>query len=109
MTAMTLLFSLLMLFLAPWPQQNERRNAGGRSGNDELTLDGARPIMDNARVTVWDFTWTRGVPEAMERTTSNAIWVSIAPVTDRPFTGRRARCGRRRRLQAPRRDRSSSS
>ncbi len=36
--------------------------------------------MDNARVTVWDFTWTRGVPEAMERTTSDAIWVSIAPV-----------------------------
>ena len=74
---MMLLFSLLTLLFAPWQQQPERRNQGV---NDELTLDGTRPIMDNARVTVWDFTWTRGVPEAMERTTSNAIWVSIAPV-----------------------------
>ena len=76
MTGMMLLFSLLMWLLAPW-QQSERRALGL---NGALTLDGSRPIMDNARVTVWDFTWTRGVPEAMERTTSNAIWVSIAPV-----------------------------
>src|SRR4051812_13496749 len=59
MTAMMLLFSLLMLFLAP-SQQPDRRSPGGPGANDELTLDGARPIMDNARVTVWDFTWTRG-------------------------------------------------
>lgn len=77
MTRMMLFLTLLTLFLAPWQQQPERRNPGV---NDELTLDGTRPIMDNARVTVWDFTWTRGVPGAMERTTSNAIWVSIAPV-----------------------------
>jgi hypothetical protein len=73
MTGMMLLFTLLTLLLAPW--QRERPN-----GSDPLTLDGAHPILDNARVTVWDFTWTRGVPEAMERTTSNAIWVSVAPV-----------------------------
>ena len=65
--------SLLLMLLTPW--QRERPGV-----NNALTLDGARPIMDNARVTVWDFTWTRGVPEAMERTTSNAIWVSVAPV-----------------------------
>jgi hypothetical protein len=77
MAAMMLLFSLLTLMLAPWQQQPERRNPGL---NDALTLDGARPILDNARVTVWDFTWTRGVPEAMERTTSAAIWVSVTPI-----------------------------
>ena len=74
MAAMMLVFSLLIWLLAPG-QQRERP-----SSIDALTLDGARPIMDNARVTVWDFTWTRGVPEVMERTTSNAIWVSLAPV-----------------------------
>jgi hypothetical protein len=76
MAGMMFFFTLLTLFLAPW-QQPERGNPGL---NDALTLDGSRPIMDNERVAVWDFTWTRGVPEAMERTTSNAIWVSIAPV-----------------------------
>jgi hypothetical protein len=71
---MVCLLSLMMFLLVPG-QQRERP-----SSLDALTLDGARPIMDNARVTVWDLTWTRGVPEVMERTTSNAIWVSIAPV-----------------------------
>jgi hypothetical protein len=70
---MMLFFSVLMFLLAP--EQRERPGA-----IDVLTLDGARPILDNARVTVWDFTWGRGVPEAMERTTSNAVWVSVAPV-----------------------------
>lgn len=65
--------SLLLLLLTPW--QRERPGV-----NDALTLDGARPVMDNARVAVWDFTWTKGVPAAMELTTSAAIWVSIAPV-----------------------------
>jgi len=68
---MMLVYSLLLLLFAPW----QRESVG-----DPLTLDGTRPILDNSRVTVWDFTWTRGVPEVMERTTSNAIWVSVAPV-----------------------------
>jgi quercetin dioxygenase-like cupin family protein len=70
---MVLLLSLMMFLLAPG-QQPERSSAP-----DALTLDGARPIMDNPRVTVWDLTWSRGVPEVMERTTTNAIWVSVAP------------------------------
>jgi hypothetical protein len=74
MTAMTLFFSLLMLLLAPG---QSGRNPGLR---DALTLDGAHPILDNPRISVWDFAWTRGVPAAMERTTSNAIWVSVTPV-----------------------------
>src|SRR4051812_13711579 len=77
MSRMMMLFSLFMWLLLPGQEQPERRNSGL---NDELTLDGARPILDNARVAVWDFTWTRGVPEAMERTTTDAIWVSVAPV-----------------------------
>ena len=70
---MVFFLSLMAFLLAPG-QQRERP-----STNDLLTLDGARPIMDNPRVTVWDFTWSRGVPEAMERTTTNAIWVSVTP------------------------------
>jgi hypothetical protein len=71
---MVFLLSLMMFLLAP----GQRERPGPNSG-DLLTLDGARPILENPRVTVWDFSWTRGVPEAMERTTSNAIWVSVAP------------------------------
>jgi hypothetical protein len=70
---MVFLLSLMMFLLAPG-QQRERSSAP-----DALTLDGAHPIMDNPRVTVWDLTWSRGVPELMERTTTNAIWVSVAP------------------------------
>jgi hypothetical protein len=70
---MMLFLSVLVFLLVP----SQRERTGGI---DPLTLDGARPILDNARVAVWDFTWSRGVPEAMERTTSTAIWVSVAPV-----------------------------
>jgi hypothetical protein len=75
MTGMMFWFSLLVLLLTPG--QGERRSPGL---NDGLTLDGARPILDNARVTVWDFSWTRGVPQAMDRATSNAVWITVAPV-----------------------------
>jgi hypothetical protein len=73
MARMMVFFSLLVWLLTPG---QERPRPGA---SDILTLDGGRPIMDNARVTVWDFTWSRGVPELMERTTTNAIWVSVAP------------------------------
>ena len=76
MTRMMFFVSLLVLLFAPW----EQRERPSTNSGDPLTLDGASPIMDNARVTVWDFTWSRGVPAAMERTTSNAVWVSVAPV-----------------------------
>ena len=71
---MAFVLSLLMLFLAPG-QQRERP-----SGNDLLTLDASRPILENPRVAVWDLTWTQGVPEVMERTGTAAIWVSVSPV-----------------------------
>jgi hypothetical protein len=70
---MAFLLSLLVFLLAP----GQQREPG--VAPDVLTLDGAHPIMDNARVTVWDLSWSRGVPEVMERTTTNAIWVSVAP------------------------------
>ena len=70
---MAFLLSLMMFLLAPGQQRTQP------SALDVLTLDGSHPIMDNARVTVWDLSWSRGVPEVMERTTTNAIWVSVAP------------------------------
>jgi len=74
MARMMLFFSLMMLLLAHGQQRAQP------GGNDALTLDGARPIMDNARVTIWDLSWTQGVPALMERTNSAAVWVSVAPV-----------------------------
>ena len=70
---MAFLLSLMMFLLAPGQQRTQP------SALDVLTLDGSHPIMDNARVTAWDLSWSRGVPEVMERTTTNAIWVSVAP------------------------------
>lgn len=70
---MAFLLSLMMFLLAPGQQRTQP------SAPDVLTLDGSHPIMDNPRVTVWDLSWSRGVPEVMERTTTNAIWVSVAP------------------------------
>jgi hypothetical protein len=67
------LLALLTGLLAPGFQRERP------TGNDSLTLDGARPVIDNPRATVWDFTWTRGVPSAMERTSTNALWISLAP------------------------------
>jgi hypothetical protein len=70
---MALLLSLLAWFMLPGLQR------AALGVNDTLTLDGARPIIDNERATVWDFTWTRGVPEALERPTSNSVWISVSP------------------------------
>jgi hypothetical protein len=63
---MTRMLALLALLAVPGPQ-------------DPLTLSSARPIIDNERVSVWDFTWTRGVPEALERPATDSIWVSVSP------------------------------
>jgi hypothetical protein len=69
------LLTLLTGLLAPTPQ----RERGNQGVNDELTLDSARPIIDNQRATVWDLSWTKGVPAGMERTSTNALWISVAP------------------------------
>jgi hypothetical protein len=68
LSLLTLLTSLLA------PGQRERPSV-----NDELTLDSARPVIDNQRATVWDLSWTKGVPASMERTSTNALWISVAP------------------------------
>jgi hypothetical protein len=47
--------------------------------NDALTLDGASPIIENERVAVWDFMWTRGVPGPLERPTTDSVWISVSP------------------------------
>ncbi len=77
MAAMTLLLSLLALFMVPGLQRETPRETP--PGFDLLTLDGARPIIDNDRATVWDFTWTKGVPSGMERRTSASVWIWVAP------------------------------
>ena len=66
---MTRLIVALLLLAAPVGQ--DRPGVG-------LTLAGATPIIDNDRVTVWDFTWTRGVPEPLERPTTDSIWISVS-------------------------------
>ncbi len=70
---MALLLSLLAWFMVPGLQR------GAPATNDLLTLDGARPIIDNERATVWDLTWTKGVPAAIERRTSSSVWIWVAP------------------------------
>jgi hypothetical protein len=67
------LLTLLTGLLAPGLQRERP------SGNHELTLDSARPVIDNQRTTVWDLSWTKGVPAGMERTSTNALWISVAP------------------------------
>ena len=69
---MTRLIALLLLLAA-----SAQRTTPGV--NDGLTLDGARPIIDNERVLVWDFTWTRGVPEPLERPATDSVWISVSP------------------------------
>jgi hypothetical protein len=69
---MTRLIALLLLLAAPTAQRSP-------GFNDGLTLDGATPIIENDRVTVWDFTWTRGVPGPLELQTSDSIWISVSP------------------------------
>ncbi|SRR5258706_11034881 len=69
---MTYLIALLLLLAAP-----AQRATPGL--DDGLALDGARPIIDNDRVAVWDFAWMRGVPDALERASTDSIWISVSP------------------------------
>jgi len=39
----------------------------------------ATPLVDNERATIWDFTWTADVPAVMQRSTYEAVWVSLEP------------------------------
>jgi hypothetical protein len=73
MAAMTLLLGLLAWFMVPGLQRETP------SGPDLLTLDGARPIIDNEHASVWDFTWTKGVPSALDRRTSSSVWIWVTP------------------------------
>jgi hypothetical protein len=74
---MTRLIALLALLAAAAPQAPSQRQVP--TSPDLLTLSDARPIIDNERVSVWDFTWTRGVPEPLERPTTDSVWVSVSP------------------------------
>jgi hypothetical protein len=72
--------ALLWLIAAPWPQRAPTPPAtSAQPGFDPLTLDDARPIIDNERVRVWDFTWTKGIPAAMDRQTYDSVWIALAP------------------------------
>jgi len=77
MTAMTRLIALFALLAALAPQPPTGRRTP--PGPDALALNDARPIIDNERVSVWDFTWTRGVPEALERSKTDSVWISVSP------------------------------
>jgi hypothetical protein len=74
---MTRLIALLALLSALAPQAPTERQPPPVA--DALTLSGATPIVDNDRVAVWDFTWTRGVPVALERATTDSVWISVSP------------------------------
>src|SRR2546430_17709364 len=76
---MTRLIALVALLAVPMPQTQAPPPRQTPELNDALTLDGARPIIENARVAVWDFTWPRGVPDQLERQTTAAIWISVSP------------------------------
>jgi hypothetical protein len=78
---MTRLIALLAI-LAAATEQNPPVAPAPRTTpgmNDELTLDSARPIIENERVAVWDFTWTRGVPGPLERPATDSVWISVSP------------------------------
>jgi hypothetical protein len=62
---LALLASLLML--------------AGAAQRDAPVLDGARPIIDNEQVVVWDLVWTNGTPAVMDRQPRNAVWVYLSP------------------------------
>jgi hypothetical protein len=42
-------------------------------------LDGTRPIVDNEQVRVWDLTWSRGLPAAMDQQRYESLWISVSP------------------------------
>jgi len=73
-----LLMSLLVMLGAL--QQNSLRAPQRLPAEGPLVTDGATPIIENERVTVWDLSWTKGIPAAMDRRTRNAIWVYLSPV-----------------------------
>jgi hypothetical protein len=73
MAAMARLIAVLLLLAAPAAQQT---TPGLRDG---LALDSATPIIENDRVAVWDFTWTRGVPAQLELQSADSVWISVSP------------------------------
>jgi hypothetical protein len=74
---MTRLIALLALLAAPVAQVPRERQTPPVT--DALTLNGATPIIQNDRVAVWDFTWTRGVPAPLEAQTTDSVWISVSP------------------------------
>jgi hypothetical protein len=75
-------FIVMMAVLVAAAQQNPPVAPAQRPTpglNDALTLDSASPIIENERVAVWDFTWTRGVPGLLERQTTDSVWISVSP------------------------------
>jgi hypothetical protein len=42
-------------------------------------VENAKPIIDNARVTVWDLAWTSAPPAVLTRDTGDTVWVSVTP------------------------------
>ena len=78
---MTRLIALLAILAAGTPQNPPVAPAPRTTPDlsDALTLDGASPIIENERVAVWDFTWTRGVPAALERQSTDSVWISVSP------------------------------
>lgn len=45
--------------------------------------EGAKPLLDDERVTVWDYSWIAGRREAMSQFDRDTIWVWLAPGTFR--------------------------
>ena len=51
------------------------------SGTMPVFARGAKPLLDDERVVVWDYTWTPGAPAASSRYTRDTIVVWLAPGT----------------------------
>lgn len=45
--------------------------------------EGAKPLLDDERVTVWDYSWAAGARETMSLVERDTIWVWLAPGTFR--------------------------
>jgi hypothetical protein len=70
---MTKAFLTLLLTLFPLPQTPELPHAFPR--------DGAKQLIDNERVTVWEATWTKGKPSPMHRHRFDMVGIDLADAT----------------------------
>ncbi len=60
-----------------------RLRTTSRDISSAFPREGAKPLLDDDRVTVWDYTWTAGAREILSEFERDTIWVWLAPGTFR--------------------------